>query len=61
MPYKATGAALCLWLSSLLWLPPVKVALGWATQHLQYLAAFTLVTAAFAHIPYYLPIPAIRA
>ena len=57
--YKAAGAALCLWLSSPLWLQPVKAALGWATQHLQYLAAFALVAAALAHIPYRLPIPAI--
>ena len=59
--YKAARAALCLWLSSPLWLPPVKAALGWATQYLQYLAAFALVAATLAHIPYRLPIPAIRA
>ena len=59
--YKAAGAALCLWLSSPLWLPPVKAALGWATQYLQYLAAFALVAATLAHIPYRLPIPTIRA
>ena len=59
--YKAAGAALCLWLSSPLWLPPVKAALGWATQYLQYLAAFALVATALAHVPYHLPIPAIRA
>ena len=61
MLYKAAGAALCLWLSSPLWLPPVKAALGWATQYLQYLAAFALVAAALAHVPYRLPIPTIRA
>ena len=55
MLYKAAGAALCLWLSSPLWVPLVKAALGWATQYLQYLAAFALVTATLAHIPYRLP------
>ena len=43
---KAARALLCLWLSALLWLPPAKTALGWATQYLQYIAAFALVTAA---------------
>ena len=59
--FKVAGVLLCLWLSSPLWLPPVKAALGWATQYLQYLAAFALVAAALTHIPYRLPIPAIRA
>ena len=57
--YKAAGVALCLWLSSPLWLLPVKAALGWATQYLQYIAAFALVATTLAHIPYRLPIPAI--
>ena len=61
MLYKAAGAALFLWLSSPLWLPPVKATLGWATQYLQYLAAFALVAAALTYIPYCLPIPAIRS
>ena len=61
MLYKAAGVALCLWLSSPLWLPPVKATLGWATQYLQYLAAFALVATTLAHIPYCLPIPAICA
>ena len=61
MLYKAAGVVLYLWLSSPLWLLPVKTTLGWSTQYLQYLAAFALVTATLAHIPYRLPIPAIRA
>lgn len=59
--YKAAGVVLCLWLSSPLWLPPVKATLGWATQYLQYLAAFTLVATILTHIPYCLPIPTICA
>ena len=59
--YKVTRALLCLWLSGPLWLPPAKTALGWATQYLQYIAAFALVAAALSHIPYSLPIPAIHA
>ena len=60
MLYKAAGGVLYLWLSSPLWLPPVKATLGWATQYLQYLATFALVATTLAHIPYRLPIPAIR-
>ena len=49
---KVAGVALYLWLSSPLRLPPVKATLGWATQYLQYLAAFALVAIALTHIPY---------
>ena len=54
---KLARVLLCLWLSSPLWLPPAKTALGWAIQYLQYIAAFALVATALTHIPYSLPIP----
>ena len=47
---KVARVLLCLWLSALLWLPQAKTALGWATQYLQYIAAFALVAATLAHI-----------
>ena len=59
--YKVTGVLLCLWLSAVLWLPPAKTALEWATQYLQYIAAFALMATALTHIPYSLPILAIHA
>ena len=59
--YKVALALLCLWLSAPLWLPPAKTTLGWATQYLQYITAFALVTEALTHIPYHLPIPEICA
>ena len=58
---KVVRVLLYLRLSALLWLPPAKTALGWATQYLQYVAAFALVAARLTHIPCSLPMPAIRA
>ena len=58
---KVAGVLLCLWLSTPIWLPPAKTALGWATRYLQYITAFALVAADLTHIPYRLPIPTIRA
>ena len=58
---KVARVLLCLWLSTPLWLPLTKTALGWATQYLQYITAFALVAAALTHISYSLLIPIIRA
>ena len=54
---KVVRVLLYLRLSALLWLPPAKTALGWATQYLQYIASFALVTMALTHIPYSPSIP----